>query len=600
MRNDRFENFNRRPGHPHAIIGLRFVINSAELQMLRNADGGAVLPGIDTQAGNPLSASALIDATTRQTGAGSPYFYDPKNDRVVVTKDGADLNGVNFAGWKVEIRANNVTIEDSNFSSPVSNASIQVDAGFSGAVVTDNTFDSQLVPGAAAWIHSVGLITVANNKFIDSPSDAIDLESGVVSGNYIEGVGNASNGAHADAIWVTNSSGPTTISNNLIDWVADGTESLVNNTVRITTEEGSVSNVTVTGNYLLGGSYTIDAGNSTNAGRTYSNINIDNNYIGFGLYGAFYPGAQSGVTESGNTVFDFTNPIYSTEAWTAYVAAGIPTAQLVTSTGADIKATTTSPTTLYGAGYMVHMFGGVGETNFVGGFGRQYMFSGPGASIFTELAVSDSSASSADYIAAFNPAKDVIDLSHIDASLTAPGQSFTFIGTAPFSGGSAQVRYQQDPANDMTYVEADLAGELQARCLYSTRRPADADGRQFRPDPRPVERRHGQRSGSLGIDHPLGVFADGIFLYQRRRQAVFVVPVDLRDQHDYCGQRSGFQFDGQRARSAQQWPDDQPRLRRRKRQGRDERLFVGLSCERDDRCERLRRRRLRLRRQFRQ
>ena len=38
-------------------------------------------------------------------------------------------------------------------------------------------------------------------------------------------------------------------------------------------------------------------------------------------------------------------------------------------------------------------------------------------------------------------------------------QNFTFIGTAPFSGAGAQVRYVQDPAHNMTYVEADLAGD---------------------------------------------------------------------------------------------------------------------------------------------
>ena len=31
------------------------MINSNELQMLRNADPGAILPGIDTPIGNPLS-----------------------------------------------------------------------------------------------------------------------------------------------------------------------------------------------------------------------------------------------------------------------------------------------------------------------------------------------------------------------------------------------------------------------------------------------------------------------------------------------------------------------------------------------------------------
>ena len=34
---------------------------AAEIQMIRNIDPGAVLPGIDTKTGNPVAASSLID-----------------------------------------------------------------------------------------------------------------------------------------------------------------------------------------------------------------------------------------------------------------------------------------------------------------------------------------------------------------------------------------------------------------------------------------------------------------------------------------------------------------------------------------------------------
>ncbi|HZZ23132.1 MAG TPA: hypothetical protein VFE60_11405 [Roseiarcus sp.] len=96
-----------------------------------------------------------------------------------------------------------------------------------------------------------------------------------------------------------------------------------------------------------------------------------------------------------------------------------------------------------------------GETNFVGGAGSQFLFGGQGANILTYLAIGDSG----DRMSAFDPAKDVIDLSHIDADITTPGvQNFTFIGTAPFSGG-AQVRYQLNPSNDSTTVQAALAGD---------------------------------------------------------------------------------------------------------------------------------------------
>jgi len=110
----------------------------------------------------------------------------------------------------------------------------------------------------------------------------------------------------------------------------------------------------------------------------------------------------------------------------------------------------------------VDLLGSNKETVFVGGAGTQTIFGGLGANIVTELSVGDSSTigNGYDIVTNFDPAKDVVDLSHIDANLTASGvQNFTFIGTAAFSGSGAQVRYQQDPTNNYTYVEADLAGD---------------------------------------------------------------------------------------------------------------------------------------------
>jgi len=66
-------------------------------------------------------------------------------------------------------------------------------------------------------------------------------------------------------------------------------------------------------------------------------------------------------------------------------------------------------------------------------------------------------------VSSFDAAKDIIDLSHIDADLTTPGvQNFTFIGQAPFDGAEGEVRYQLNPTNDRTYVEAALAGDTSA------------------------------------------------------------------------------------------------------------------------------------------
>jgi Peptidase M10 serralysin C terminal len=104
---------------------------------------------------------------------------------------------------------------------------------------------------------------------------------------------------------------------------------------------------------------------------------------------------------------------------------------------------------------------GSGETNFVGGAGHQVLIGGKGANILTYLAVNDGG----DQIGAFDPAKDVIDLSHIDADIIQAGlQNFTFIGSAPFDGKGGEVRYQLNPSatDPTTTVQAVLAGDITA------------------------------------------------------------------------------------------------------------------------------------------
>ena len=132
---------------------------------------------------------------------------------------------------------------------------------------------------------------------------------------------------------------------------------------------------------------------------------------------------------------------------------------MVSGTSGGAGASGSAPTTILGNGFgAAHLGAGAGETNFVGGAGSQLLFGGQGANILTYLAIGDGG----DRVSNFDPAKDVIDLSHIDADITTAGvQNFTFIGTAAFSGG-AQVRYQLNPTNNTTTVQAALAGDPSA------------------------------------------------------------------------------------------------------------------------------------------
>jgi hypothetical protein len=189
-------------------------------------------------------------------------------------------------------------------------------------------------------------------------------------------------------------------------------------------------------------------------------VSITNNDVGFALFAPYYSGTDILATVTGDKVVDFSNPAAPTQAFGAYVAAGPPTPIVVSGTAAGAGETGTVPTTLLGNGYVSAHLGaaGSGETNFVGGLGPQLLFGGQGANILTYLAIADGG----DTSSAFDPAKDVIDLSRVDADILTPGvQNFTFIGSAPFSGG-AEVRYQLNPANDTTTVQAALAGDTTA------------------------------------------------------------------------------------------------------------------------------------------
>jgi hypothetical protein len=434
---------------------------SAELQLLRNIDPGVQIPGIDTPAGNLLPQTSLKPLSAISGTQG--FYYVASQNIVYVTQPGTVLSGYDFGSATVAIAASNVTIKNCNFSATTGYFAVQTYNNATNTTVTDSTFDSKGIPAALdCWIYSAGTVTVTNNRFIDTPADGVDVTGGgVISGNYFSGSGYTSDGQHPDAIWITNETAPMTISNNFIDWSTNPNSVYgTNDCIRITGEAGPVSNLTVTGNYLLNGTTTISAVyNGSQAPLT--NVSITNNYLGFATAGAFYPGSNAGVTATGNVIFDYTNPTYSTKAWAAYQAAGLPTPTLLVSTnGSTVNAgAATGAATLY-AGQNATMFGGGHENNFVGGYGSQNMWAGSGANVFTYLSPSDSSASSPDYITNFDPGKDVIDLSRIDASL-APGvqQNFAFIGTSAFTSAGAQVRYQWNTATNQTLVQATMAGD---------------------------------------------------------------------------------------------------------------------------------------------
>jgi hypothetical protein len=441
------------------------MLTSAELQLVRNADPGAKLPGLDVAAGNPLFASTLSNYTTITQSQTAPYHYWPAMNEVIVSTPGVVLSGINFGSATLVVNASNVTVKDCTFTDPANWYSIAENSPATGLTVEDCSFLGPTVSTKLAAFISGTDMDIENNSFINTPADTIHIAGGTVSGNYISG-GGYQTGSHADAIWVFGSPAPTNITDNFIDWTQNpGVAVQAAGAVRITNELGPIHDVSVTGNFLLGGGYTVYTPLASTTDPS-PNVAVTNNYIGFSAYGPFYKPTQSAANLSGNTIVDFSNPMYSNLALSAYLASGLSTASVLSATSAStsLTANLSTSTTLLGNGNAVKLYGSANsETVFDGGFGSQYMYGGQGANIFTYLAMSDSTPGYMDNITNFDPAKDVIDLSRIDANLSMPGtQSFTFIGTASFTGVGGQVSYQQDPAKNATYVEVALAGDKSA------------------------------------------------------------------------------------------------------------------------------------------
>jgi hypothetical protein len=407
--------------------------------------------------GNPYATSSLLDVSKITQNSKAPVYYNPTTNTVYVFQAGAVLSGINFGDATVLVNADDVTIKDCTFIGDA-RSSIAIRQEFGARTTVENcTFQgSQLPTEGADWIFSNANITIKDNTFLDTPGDAIDIGGkatggGVISGNYFSGSGYAT-GAHADAIWVTKSTQPITITNNFIDQTPHpDSAGASNSAVRITAEVGNVANVTVSGNYLIGGSTGVGVGPGS-ATNTVNNVSVVNNDIGFYLYFPSYPGTDTYATMTGNTIVDFSNPTESTNALKAYQA-GVPTTNAA-------PPSVPAPTTVFGYGVAAAHLAAAssGATNFVGGMGSQLLFGAQGANILTYLAIGESG----DRVSAFDPAKDVIDLSNIDADVTTPGvQTFTFIGSASFDGG-AEVRYQLNAANGTTTVQAALAGDATA------------------------------------------------------------------------------------------------------------------------------------------
>jgi Ca2+-binding RTX toxin-like protein len=407
-------------------------------------------------------------SSLKSVASGLPAGVTISGESIVVRQAGVVLDGYDLRNHSVYVQASNVTIRNSLFNA-TGQHTLQQGPAASGMVVEFNTFDGGK---SNSRTHNVMVLSenaaiVRNNEFFDLPSDAVNTAGGLVEHNYIAGASYQLN-AHADAISVHRTTGPLTIRGNYIDYVdrSDAPQG-TNAAIKIVSHFGTINDVTVDSNVLLGGGYTIYAGQDRYA---VSNVRIINNDVGLGKHGGLIDG-----NHGANFVYANTGPIAVSSNQAAASASAPPIkVQSVTASpkpqSADTLVGTNSHDRLLGtAGKdvialkngadLVYAHGG--DDIIKGGGGKDWMFGQSGSDVFVYISLKDSRAGEAnrDEILDWASGADMIDLRRIDADTTQAGnQAFSWIGLKSYSGTAGELRYVTD-GSFYSMIGGDVDGD---------------------------------------------------------------------------------------------------------------------------------------------
>jgi hypothetical protein len=252
-----------------------------------------------TNTGVPTGTALLTVPGQVSTGPG--WYFDSRG-WVEVNGNGAKLSGL-YIPYTLDISASNVTIKHVRVVTS-GHSSFGVSVRHTSNVTIENSTISGLNTGAGRvmvgvkdiYADSTGLQILGNN--ISMAATGVQLESGLVQGNYIHNLGYIS-GDHLNG--VTSNGGATallTIAHNTAFTNYQQTDA-----ISLFEDFGAQANRVITGNLLAGGGYAIYGGQNT-GGPTATNIRITNNRIATRIFpnGGFYgPVAYFNTHGAGNT-----------------------------------------------------------------------------------------------------------------------------------------------------------------------------------------------------------------------------------------------------------------------------------------------------------
>jgi Ca2+-binding RTX toxin-like protein len=446
---------------------------------------------------NRIDASTMMGAGSTLTMGGSTFAVGYQGGALkspsAVTGNGISFNGstltikspgavidsVDLRNVNVEVQANNVTIKNSLFNAASWHTIYQTNSA-SGLVVEYNTFDGQKANNSNADIifSDNASITIRNNEFFNLPTDALNINGGLVEKNFFSGAG-YQYGAHADAISIHGTEGPVTIRQNYIDYItpSDARIAVTNAVIKIAPVFGPVNDVSIYDNVLIGGGYTVYAYNAT---YSASNISITNNDIGLGKWGDLYPGSKPSNFSYSNQSFTGSYDQPSAGSGGGQLPASPPppppAAAPAAPSGGSSAPVGGAPNILVrsvqdflnggGGNDVIHGGGGIdvirassGNDVLFGGADRDWMTGEWGDDVYVYTSISDSRpGEDCDVLWGWGNGNDTIDLSGIDANtLVGDSQAFRWIGGSGFTGNAGDLRAYFDGSN--TIIQADVNGD---------------------------------------------------------------------------------------------------------------------------------------------
>ncbi|MCR6502427.1 calcium-binding protein [Shinella sp. CPCC 101442] len=254
---------------------------------------------------NKTTTSVSLAATSSQAAAAASGYPDASNTGVAsgttmtkytgsyhVTQDNAVISNLEVHG-DIVIEAKNVTLKNVKLVSNTEWHALRVMDDATGFTLQDSEID-----GSGITVNAIyGFGTFLRNNLHDVDNGINVIAPTLIKDNYIHNLRGGSD-AHYDGIEINGGHDIDIIHNTIINDHDQTSAIMMNN------DFGGLSNITIEGNRLVGGGYTVYLDDRFNGGTVVdSSIKITNNQIGGGHWGDFALYDNKPVL-SGNTDLD--------------------------------------------------------------------------------------------------------------------------------------------------------------------------------------------------------------------------------------------------------------------------------------------------------